>query len=315
VTTASSTSRGVSVAKSIPAPDAARLVLAAACWGAGTALSKQAVSEFPPVTLLATQLGLSVLFLVAAARIRGVALPRVGLLGGLGILNPGLAYALGLLALTQISASLAVVLWAVEPLLIVALAVAFLGEHAGRAVIILSAVAVTGMVLVLYDTGATGALAGVAIGLAGVACCAIYTVATRRWLAGADSTTAIVVWQQAYGFAFAVALLIVAGAAGSQIAPTAVSPAGLASVVASGLVYYGVAYTFYVAALRNVPASIAAFSFYLIPVFGLAAAFVLGDRLSPIQWVGAIVVVVAVASLATRRTEQARIPQDDAVAV
>ena len=283
---------------------------AAACWGTGTALSKQAVTEFPAVTLLATQLGVSVLFLVAAARIRGIDLPPVGLIGRLGILNPGMAYGLGLLALTELTASLAVVLWAIEPLLIVALAVAFLGEHIGRAVVVLSALAVTGMVLVVYDPGASGALTGVVIGLAGVACCAVYTVVTRRWLPGADSTAGVVVWQQAYGFAFAVGLLLVAALAGAQIVPTRVSPAGLASVVASGLIYYGLAYTFYLAALRTVPASIAAFSFYLIPVFGLSAAFALGDRLSPIRWLGALVVVVAVAALAIRGTKQASAPED-----
>jgi len=41
-------------------------------------------------------------------------------------------------------------------------------------------------------------------------------------------------------------------------------------------------------------------SFYLIPVFGVAAATLLGDRLAPVQWVGAIVVVIAVGAVTVR---------------
>jgi probable blue pigment (indigoidine) exporter len=287
--------------------DAARLLLAAACWGTGTALSKQAVGEFPPVTLLATQLGLSVVFLLLAARTRGLDLPRSGWIDRLGILNPGLAYGLALLALTQISASLAVVLWAIEPLLIVALAVAILGERVGRALVVLSGLALAGMVLVLYAPAATGALAGVAIGLAGVVCCAVYTIVTRRWLPGADSTVAVVAWQQIHAFVFAIGLVVIAAVSGATVVPAAVTPAGVASVVASGVVYYGLAYWFYLGALRHVPASVAAVSFYLIPVFGLAAAFGFGDRLSIVQWLGAALVVVAVAAVAVRASASDRV--------
>ena len=295
--------------------DAARLALAAACWGTGTVLTKQAVAEFPPLTLLASQLALSVAFLVVAARVRGLALPPAGLLGRLGILNPGLAYALSLLALTEMSASLAVVVWAVEPLLIVALAAAVLGERIGPSLIALSALAVTGMVLVLYDPGATGAFAGVALGLAGVGCCAAYTVATRRWLPDAVSTVAVVVWQQVYALALAVGLVVVAGMTGIPVLPVVVSPAGAAGVVASGVIYYGLAYWFYLSALRRVPASVAAVSFYLIPVFGLATAFAFGDRLTGAQWVGALVVVGAVAAVAIRGTPETVVTRTEVPAV
>ena len=60
---------------------------------------------------------------------------------------------------------------------------------------------------------------------------------------------------------------------------------------------------FYLSALRTVPASLAASSFYLIPVFGVAAgSLLLGDRLEPVQWMGVIIVAVAVALIASGRT-------------
>ena len=50
------------------------------------------------------------------------------------------------------------------------------------------------------------------------------------------------------------------------------------------------------------PASLAAVSFYLIPIFGVAgASLLLGERLDPIQWVGVVIALAAVL-LITRRT-------------
>ena len=118
----------------IPAPlaragrrDLLLLALAAACWGVGTAVSKRAIGEMPPLILLPIQLAASLVVLALLMRrarqpLRGS--PR--LLARLGLLNPGLAYALGLIGLTYISASLYVLLWALEPLLILVLAAIFL---------------------------------------------------------------------------------------------------------------------------------------------------------------------------------------------
>ena len=47
---------------------AVALLLAAACWGAGVVLSKQAVAEIPPLALLPIQLAVSVAFLLVVAR-------------------------------------------------------------------------------------------------------------------------------------------------------------------------------------------------------------------------------------------------------
>ena len=48
------------------------LTLAATCWGIGTALSKQALAEMPPITALAMQLMVSAVFLTLAWRYRRV---------------------------------------------------------------------------------------------------------------------------------------------------------------------------------------------------------------------------------------------------
>ena len=281
------------------------LVGAAACWGAGTVVSKQAVAELQPITLLAVQLAVSVALLSVLAIARGDSLPsgRDGrLLGRLGLLNPGIAYALSLIGLTQISASLSVLLWATEPILILILAALVLGERVGLAFVVATAIAIIGLSLVVFDPAATGALAGVALTVAGVGVCAVYTVAARRWLPGtSDSTFGVVLAQQGYALGLVLIVLVVMAATGQRILPEQLSAVGAASAAASGILYYTLAYLCYLFALRSIPASVAAASFYLVPVFGVALASIVGERLEPIQWLGAVLVVGAVAAITMRR--------------
>jgi drug/metabolite transporter (DMT)-like permease len=287
------------------------LILAAACWGAGTAVSKQAVAELPPLTLLALQLAISVTFLAVVTRARRERLPRGRegrILGRLGLLNPGLAYALSLIGLTQISASLAVLLWAGEPILILALAALVLGERVGLGLVAASVVAIVGLVLVVVDPSASGSLAGIALTVAGVVACAVYTVAARRWLLGADSTFGIVLAQQLHALGLAVVVVVAVALIGGTVAPERLTMAGLASAVVSGLLYYGFAYSLYISALRSVRASVAAASFYLIPVFGVAAAWLYGERLQPLQWIGAILIVLSVGVISIRAARPSLAP-------
>lgn len=287
----------------MPAPSTPRrtiltLTLAAAGWGIGTVISKRAIDEIPPLTLLPIQLGASLAVLALLMRWRGLPFrdrSASPILGRLGVLNPGLAYALSLLGLVHISASLSVMLWAIEPLLILFLAGWLLHERMGPPVVVLSLIAVGGMLLVIYQPGSTGTLLGVALTVAGVASCATYTVVARRWLATADSTAQVVVAQQAHALAFALVLVVAFALLGGGFRPESVSPAGWASAITSGVLYFGLAYWLYLAGLRKVPASLAAISFYLIPVFGVAGGVLfLGERLDTSQWIGVAIVLAAI---------------------
>lgn len=292
------------------------LVLAAACWGLGTVVSKRAVAEIPPFTLLAIQLASSLALLALLLRARGLPLHdpvAPPILRRLGALNPGVAYALSLLGLTTITASLSVVLWALEPLLILALAAWVLRERITRSLVLLSGIAVAGMLLVIYEPGVGGDLTGVALTVVGVACCAVYAVVTRRWIPAAASTSQVVLGQQAYALALAGALVVATWLLGGPVRPDAVTVAGWASAVGSGILYYGLAYWFYVSGLRRVPASTAAASFYLVPVFGVAGGFLwLGERLEPSQWIGVAVVVAVIAVILVRSDAAAPITQGTA---
>ena len=274
------------------------LIGAAASWGIATAISKRAVEELPPLVLLSIQLSASVVALGIVMRIAGVPFrdPDASpVLGRLGILNPGIAYLLSLIGLVSIGASVSVLLWATEPLWILALAALVLGERLVPGAIVASAVAIAGLALVVAGGGGAIAPIGVVLSIAGVVCCAIYTVVARRWIGTADGTASVVLTQQVYALAVVLVGLAVVMVSG-QLVIGPVTPLGWASAIVSGLLYYAAAYWLYLSALRELPASVASASFYLIPVFGVAASVILlGERLEPIQWVGAVVVVVAVA--------------------
>jgi drug/metabolite transporter (DMT)-like permease len=286
--------------------DALALILAAGAWGVGTVISKRALEEIPPLALLPIQLAASLLVLAALMRRRGLSFrdPNASpILGRLGLLNPGLAYSLSLIGLVSISASLSVLLWAIEPMFILVLAVAFLGERVTPTVVGLSLVALLGMLLVVYDPTSTGHWIGVALTVAGVACCATYTIVARRWLGTANSTAQVVASQQAYALAFSVLVLGAIAILGGAVRPASVTPAGWLSAVGSGILYYAAAYWLYLTGLRAAPAWLAAVSFYLIPVFGVAGGFVLlGERLDPRQWLG-VAIVLGAAFLLVRRHE------------
>lgn len=274
------------------------LVAAAACWGLGTVASKQVVDDVAPLTLLPVQLAASCAFLLTVTLVRRESLawtPPVRRLASLGVLNPGIAYALGLIGLTTITASMSVLLWALEPVVILVLAALVLREHIPLGLAIWIAVAVTGALLVVYQPGASGEPIGISLTLISIGFCAVYTVLTRRLLLD-DSSLRVVLAQQIVALGFAVVLASVVelvGGPGWDL--NAVETKVWLAAAASGVLYYGLGFSFYVAGLRQVTASYAGAFLPLIPVFGVTAGYVLGERLDPTQLVGALVIVVATA--------------------
>ncbi len=278
------------------------LVAATASWGCGTVLSKQVLDRgVAPLTLLAIELTASVLLLLVATVLTGVRVassPAMIKLAVLGFLNPGLAYALGLLGLVSITASMSVMLWATEPILIMLLAVLVLRERIAPATVVAVAAAMVGVALVIYRPGASGDAIGVAVTVGAVVACALYAVLTRRLLLD-DSSLGVVLVQQVAALCFAVVVAGIASAVGAAEVGLPEDLATWALAAASGMVYYGLAFWFFVGGLRGVPASVAGSFLPLIPVFGLAAAYVLGDRFIDRQWAGVVLVILAATAAAT----------------
>jgi drug/metabolite transporter (DMT)-like permease len=109
----------------------------------------------------------------------------------------------------------------------------------------------------------------------------------------------VVLVQQIAALLFAITLVAVTTVLRESTVGLPADAATWGLALASGSVYYGLAFWFFVGGLRGVPASVAASMYPLIPVFGLIAAFVIGDRLAGQQWLGAALVVLATAAAAT----------------
>jgi drug/metabolite transporter (DMT)-like permease len=279
----------------------ALLTLAAFSWAVGTVIAKFLLGAVPPLTFLVLQLLPSQLLLWSMVLARGApAVDRRQLVEivALGWLNPGLAYTFSILGLTATTASIATLLWAAEPALILAAAWLLLREAVTARLLASIAGAAAGVLLVTAPTGVEGLATenwGAALILAGVLCCAIYTVLSRR-IAGQVDALFIVAVQQTVGLAWAVAIWPLE-LRQERLLPE-LSGELLLGAAVSGLLYYGAAFWCYLSALRSVPASTAGMFLNLTPVFGVTIAYVtLSERLTAAQWLGAAIILASVTGL------------------
>lgn len=286
-----------------PSP-AVLLIVACALWGAATVLNKALLTSISPVTLLVLQLAPSALVLWIMVFITNARAARPSLLLPLillGILNPGISYTLSLMGLAWISASVSTLLWAAEPLMILGLAAIFLREPVTLRLLAVVLVGAFGVILVADVIGvigsASGDIVGIVLLLGAVLCCAFYTVFSRKIGEQVDPVYTVAV-QQTAGLAWALALLFAGTSFGSPGDISAIPLDLFTAAMVSGLLYYAAAYWLYITALRTVPAAVAGSYFNVIPIFGVGLAFVfLGETLSPMQWAGAVAILISVFEL------------------
>jgi drug/metabolite transporter (DMT)-like permease len=281
-------------------PSATLLISAAACWGLGTVLSKRALGGFDASLLLPFQLACSAALLgvfILARRIPVRDMDRLVSIAALGVLNPGIAYALGLTALARIGASVSVIVWATEPVWIVLLAFAFLHERLTLRGVLCLASAMAGVALIVGSPSGAGSLAGVGLTLVAVLACALYSILLRR-LDVIDATVPIVFIQQVSALAFAMVILLSTLSSGRRGDLHASTAEWVSAVVAGGL-YYGVAFVLYVTGLRRTSAAAAGSFLTLIPVFGIVFSWLLlGEAVGLRQLAGSIVVITSMGVLA-----------------
>jgi drug/metabolite transporter (DMT)-like permease len=269
-------------------------------------LTKLALNYFAPTLLLAIQLIASIGFLVCVALAVGVRWPSLKSLAGiwwLGVLEPGLAYFLGLEGLKRISAAEAVVLSSTESILVIGLAWLFVKERPRGMVLLLAAIGAVGAVLVAgshFGIGSTASsISGDALLIGGVLCAAAYVVLSSRVASVTEPLSALIA-QQGVALLLAVGMVAILGA--RPFAVQHVAMQGWALAVISGIVQYACAFWFYLWALKGLSASVAGLYLSLIPVFGLLIAIpVLGDHLIAVQWLGAALIIGSVVVLTRLR--------------
>ncbi len=284
------------------------MTVVAIVWGSAYPVTRVLLEEMPPLGAAAWRT------LVAAMAVAAFAAAR----GELGTLRPAPAVRGRLLALALLGgplfliglnvsvlltgASIASFVTGIYPLLAVVVAGFLLGEVLGRRVLAALAIAAVGLVLLARPGGAHVEMLGVLIGLAAAVSFAFYLVLTRLW-GSAERLPFLTI-------AFWLLIASMTVTAGLQLI---VSPAGLAlnlsgrgwaallwlALPASALPHVLVTST-----LRRLPASRAAPFLLLMPISGLLiSAALLGERLDPVQLVGAALILagIAVATVGARR--------------
>jgi len=278
------------------------------CWGADMTLTKLALGHFEPSLLLLVQLLASIGFLVVvllATGIRKTSWPQLLRNSGLGVLEPGLAYLLGLEGLRRISAAEAVVLSATESIMIVLIAWLFAIERPRGVALLLAVIGTAGAVMVagshLQYAGGAVSLWGDLLLLGGVLSAAIYVVFSSRFASSTEPIPALI-GQQVVAVLFVAGVHLAVGDRGFSI-PSA-STYGWVLAAVSGIVQYACAFWLYLWALKGLRADEAGLYLSLTPVFGLLVAIpVLGERLTPMQWMGTLVIIGTIMVLTRMRDE------------
>ena len=286
------------------------IVCSAACWGLATVATKGALETLPPFFILAVQLTASVSFLWTAVCLSGASLRGVrgGGIALSGLLEPGLAYGVGVPGLALTSAANASVISTVEPALICAIAWLLLRDRPSRTVAAALVLAMAGVALVTVSgaeanwatdgsASAGGHLAGDALILLGTLFAALYVVVSSR-LVGHLAPLPLAALQQSVGLAFALVLLLGVWTLGIETLPQTLPLETLLLVAGSGIVQYALAVWLYLTGLSVLPPAVAGLFLTLIPVFGVSGAMIfLGEAVAPLQWVGGGLVILAVSAV------------------
>ena len=279
-------------------------LVSAASFGVMPVLTKVVYDDgADPIGVLAVRFALAAAVLLGLARARGEQLPRgrtlavLLALGGIGYVGMSLCY---FFALERISAGLVSLLLYFYPAIVVVLAALLLRDRPRPLALACVGAATVGTVLTIGPVEGGQGL-GIALGLGSALVYATYIlIGSRVHGVGAFAMSATV-------------LLAGAGVMGVLAAltrPQLPSQAG-AWVALGGVALVGgvVAVTTFFAALALLGPSDTAVISTVEPVVSIGvAALVLGERLGPVQVVGGVVVLLAVAVLARLKPVEADAP-------
>ncbi|MCF1183530.1 EamA family transporter [Marichromatium gracile] len=217
--------------------------------------------------------------------------PRLLLHGLIGVLGYNLCY---FQAIDDVGVGVAVVLLYTAPLWALIFAVLFDGESVTVRGVAAALGALCGVVVLLGQTlsTGTGAPAGVLFGLAAGVCYALYPVLGRRLIArlGPDPV-------MASGFILSALVLLLLPGTWEALGRLAIHRGEWAiwgALLAMGLFGTLLAYALFTRGLRRVNASRAAVLATVEPVVAvLGAVLWLGERFSPTQWGGVVLILVS----------------------
>ena len=186
-----------------------------------------------------------------------------------------------------VDVSIATLTYYMAPVIVMIASVFLFKETAGKFKIIGTAAAIAGMVIVTgVNVGGLDPMKGILYGLASAVCYASVTLLNKstKGLSGLEMTII-----QLIGAALAIIPYNFLTHTGPWL--DLASEAGVYAILV-GLLHTGVALFLYFSSIQELPAQSVALCSYIDPASALIfAAVLLGDVLSPIQWVGAIMIL------------------------
>lgn len=285
------------------------LLAATLCWGLSIPLSKMLLPSMSPFWLIALQLFGSLAFLLILAGIQRLRFWRVtprqlALTLLIGMLEPGLAYGLGFVGMTQTSAVHAAILFSVEPFAILWINIACFAFPRDRRLMLVGALSILGLaVIAVGDSGLNqrASLIGDGMILLGVLCAALYVSLSTHFI-HSDSVTGMLIFQQTGSLLFA---LLVLGL--SSFAPEASSfpaPHVLIAAMGVGVIQFALPFLFYFKGARGNGSYWSVFVLNLTPVIGIAASVaLLAERLTLYTLVGGAITIGAAAYIHAKSGE------------
>lgn len=219
----------------------------------------------------------------------------------LGALNIGLFQALLFVAAYRLPGGIAATVSAVQPLVTAALSSALLGERTTPRTVLSGLAGVAGVSLLVLRAGARLDAVGLAAALGSAVVMAAGLVLAKRWVSPAP-VLATTGWQlTAGGLLLVPVALVTEGAPPSHLTGT-----NVLGYLYLGLVGAALTYALWFRGLRALPPSSVSFLALLSPVVATALGWlVLGQDLTPLQVLGALVVLGSLVAAQRQRPRTA----------
>jgi probable blue pigment (indigoidine) exporter len=217
----------------------------------------------------------------------------------LGALNIGAFFALLFVAAYRLPGGVVATIIAAQPLLVAALSAWLLSERASARLVLAGVSGVTGVGLLVLPAGTTLDAFGVAAAVGAAAVFATGIVLSKRWPSPAPLlvTTG---WQLVTG-----GLLALPFALAFEGFPASLSAANLAGYAYLTIFGAGVAYVLWFRGIRALPSTRVTFLALLSPVVATALDWIVrGQRLTPLQAVGGLIVLGSVVASQLRTVPQ-----------
>jgi len=223
-------------------------------------------------------------------------LPSLPRLVALALTNAVLALGAMYLAAGRAAAAVASILAGGQPLVLAAAGWALFSERASMRMVTGLAVAMAGVVLVATTSSGATSLDGVALALLATAAPSAGTVLMRR-----IAPTVDLLLTTSAQFLIGGTILVAVSALLEPWGALRWSPATLTGLVVLGVLGTGLAYVSRFWQLDRVPLVRLGAALFLVPVTGVVAAILIGDRPAPVELAGiaAVLVGVGIASLAS----------------